>query len=66
MRGGRRVPPVATLADARARAAAELAALPDPHRGLAPASPYPVRVAPALVALTDAVARARGPGNVKG
>ena len=39
----------ATLADARARAAAELARLPEPVRALAPARPpYPVEISPAL------------------
>ena len=39
----------ASLADARARAAAELAKLPEPVRALAPARPpYPVEISPAL------------------
>ncbi len=55
MRSGRRIGPLPSLAEARARAAAELARLPDALRGLEPAPPYPVRIAPALRALVREV-----------
>jgi len=58
MQGGRRLlsPP---LAEARARAAAQLARLPAPLRSLQPAPQlYPVEISPALRALADAVDRA--------
>jgi nicotinate phosphoribosyltransferase len=60
MRDGRRTVPPEPLETARARAAAELAALPDAVRGLAPAEPpYPVAVSRALDALRrDVAARA--------
>jgi nicotinate phosphoribosyltransferase len=57
MQNGRRVEPPATLADLRARAARELAHLPEPLRSLAAGAPYPVRVADSLETLaaeTDA------------
>jgi nicotinate phosphoribosyltransferase len=57
MQNGRRVEPPATLADLRARAARELARLPEPLRSLAAGAPYPVRVADSLEKLaaeTDA------------
>jgi nicotinate phosphoribosyltransferase len=57
MRGGRRVGPVRTLADARERAMAALARLPEALRDLDRAASYPVRVAPALVELTREVDR---------
>jgi nicotinate phosphoribosyltransferase len=48
MRDGRRLGPAPSLAEIRERVRAELAALPEPLRGLDPAPPYPVEVAPAL------------------
>ena len=57
MQNGRRVEPPATLADLRARAARELARLPEPLRSLAGGAPYPVQVADSLervAAETDA------------
>lgn len=44
-----------TLAEARARCAGELARLPEPLRSLEPAPPYPVEIAPGLVALAAAL-----------
>jgi len=55
MRGGRRIGPLPSLAEARARAAADLARLPEALRSLEPGPPYPVRVAPALRALVREV-----------
>ena len=55
MRGGRRVGPSPTLADARARAACDLARLPEPLRRLEPQAWYPVEVADALVRLAAEV-----------
>jgi nicotinate phosphoribosyltransferase len=55
MRGGRRLAPPTPLAESRARAAAELARLPQASRSLDDAPPYPVTIAPALRALADAV-----------
>jgi nicotinate phosphoribosyltransferase len=57
MRMGRRTGPHATLAAARARAAAELARLPEPLRRLEAGAAYPVEIAPALVRLAEAVDR---------
>ncbi len=54
MRGGKRVPGLPTLADARRHAAAELARLPKALKELRPSS-YPVTVAPALQALAAVV-----------
>jgi nicotinate phosphoribosyltransferase len=57
MQNGRRVDPPARLADLRARAARELARLPEPLRSLADGSPYPVQVSDSLeriAAETDA------------
>ena len=48
MQNGRRVDPPATLGDIRARAARELARLPEPLRSLAGGAPYPVQVADSL------------------
>ncbi|MGF1640498.1 MAG: nicotinate phosphoribosyltransferase [Rhodospirillales bacterium] len=53
MRGGRLVAPLPTLAEIRAHAAAELAALPAPLAALDTAPPYPVEIAPALRRLAD-------------
>jgi len=55
MAGGRRVGPAVSLVAARARAAAQLAALPEPLRRLEGGPAYPVHVAPALVRLAEAV-----------
>jgi nicotinate phosphoribosyltransferase len=44
MQGGKRLKPAPTLAEARARAARELARLPEPLRRLEPAAFYPVEV----------------------
>lgn len=52
MREGRRLEAPPSLAELRARAAAELARLPEALRGLDPAPPYPVEVSPALRDLT--------------
>jgi nicotinate phosphoribosyltransferase len=57
MQNGRRVEPPATLADLRARAAGELARLPEPLRSLVEGAPYPVQVSDSLekvAAETDA------------
>jgi nicotinate phosphoribosyltransferase len=51
VRGGRLAEPLPTLAESRAHAARQLAALPQPLRSLDPSEPYPVRIAPALRAL---------------
>jgi nicotinate phosphoribosyltransferase len=59
MRAGRRTGPASTLGEARARAAAELRALPDSLRTLDPAPPYPVEISPALHALTRAADAAK-------
>jgi nicotinate phosphoribosyltransferase len=53
MRAGRRLAPPEPLADARARAAAELGHLPEPLRRLEAGASHPVRVSPALRALAD-------------
>ena len=60
MRAGRRVAPPPNIDDARAHAAAELAALPDSLRRLASDAVYPVTIAPALKALADEVDRRTG------
>jgi nicotinate phosphoribosyltransferase len=57
MRGGRRIGPLPTLADARDRCARELAALPDALRRLDPAPAYPVEPTAALRALAEACDR---------
>jgi nicotinate phosphoribosyltransferase len=57
MQNGRRVEPPATLAELRARAAGELARLPEPLRSLVEGAPYPVQVSDSLekvAAETDA------------
>lgn len=51
MRGGKRVAPAPTLAQIRARAAADLARLPEPLRQLQQGVDYPVAVSDALKAL---------------
>jgi nicotinate phosphoribosyltransferase len=58
MRDGRRLPSVASLAQARAHAARELARLPRHLAALEAGPAYAVTVAPALKALADAVDRA--------
>ncbi len=55
MRHGRRLAPSPALADCRARAARELARLPEPLRQFGPQVPYPVVVADALVRLASEV-----------
>jgi nicotinate phosphoribosyltransferase len=55
MRDGRRIAPSPTLAEIRARAAADLARLPEPLGRLEPQGSYPVRVADALVRLAAEV-----------
>ena len=55
MQGGRRIAPSPTLAESRARAARDLARLPEPLRRLEPQRSYPVQVADALVRLADEV-----------
>jgi nicotinate phosphoribosyltransferase len=52
MRGGKRLAQE-SLADMRARAARNLAQLPEPLRRLEPGVAYPVKVADALVALAQ-------------
>ncbi len=57
MQNGRRVDPAPTLTDIRARAAGELARLPEPLRSLEAGPPYPVQVADSLTRIaaeTDA------------
>jgi hypothetical protein len=60
MKGGVRVAPPEALADVRARAKAEMAALPDRLRRIdeEPTEPYPVSASPRLSALVEEV-RAR-------
>jgi nicotinate phosphoribosyltransferase len=55
MRGGRRIAPSPSLADVRGRAAADLARLPEPLRGLQPDAAYPVRMADILQQLATEV-----------
>ena len=57
MRSGRRIAPYPTLADSRARAARDLARLPDALHRLAPAIAYPVEVTATLAELATAVDR---------
>ena len=57
MRAGKRLPDLEKLTQARARAAAELARLPDALRSLEPAPAYPVTVSDRLKALADEVDR---------
>lgn len=57
MRGGRRLGPAPSLAEIRARAAEDLARLPESLRGLAHAPAYPVEVAEPLVRLAAEVDR---------
>jgi len=55
MRNGKRLAVAPPLAEARARAAQELARLPVELRALESPQPYPVQVAPALIELAAAV-----------
>jgi nicotinate phosphoribosyltransferase len=55
MRGGHRVGDQPSLDSARDRANANLARLPEKFRSLDKTDPYPVRVAPTLLALADAL-----------
>jgi nicotinate phosphoribosyltransferase len=55
MRAGARVAPSPTLAEIRARAARNLAQLPEPMRRLEPEASYPVQIGEALVRLAAEV-----------
>jgi nicotinate phosphoribosyltransferase len=55
MQGGRRVAPSPTLAEIRARAARELARLPEPLRRLEPGTSYPVEIGETLARLAGDV-----------
>ncbi|MEW5707541.1 MAG: nicotinate phosphoribosyltransferase [Pseudomonadota bacterium] len=57
MAGGRRTAPSPALKEIRERTLAQYARLPEALRGLSPAPPYPVEVAPALRALAEEVDR---------
>ena len=57
MKSGERVRTAPTLDEIRSRAAAELARLPEPLRGLKPARPYPVEISPELERLAEQVVR---------
>jgi nicotinate phosphoribosyltransferase len=57
MQGGRRITPGPTLADSRARAARDLARLPQALHRLESGTPYPVEVTGALTELAAAVDR---------
>jgi len=57
MKAGRRLAPAPTLGEIRARAAQQLARLPEPLRRLDPPTSYPVRVADALRDLAAEVDR---------
>ncbi len=61
MRDGQRLRPAEPLADIRRRTLAELACLPAPLRGLAPAGAFPVTVADSLRALAAEVDRRTAP-----
>jgi len=63
MRGGRRLPGIETLEQARVRARAELDRLPEALRALEPAQSYPVTIAPSLQALADEVDRSQAAGS---
>ncbi|HXD44694.1 MAG TPA: nicotinate phosphoribosyltransferase [Pseudolabrys sp.] len=60
MRGGKRLAPAESLAAIRARAARELARLPEPLAALTPGHDYPVEVAAVLRALADEADRLAG------
>jgi nicotinate phosphoribosyltransferase len=55
MQGGRRIAPAPSLSEIRARAAHDLARLPEPLHCLVPSVAYPVKVADALVQLAKEV-----------
>lgn len=57
MKSGERVRTAPTLDEIRSRAAAELARLPEPLRGLKPARPYPVEISPELERLAEEATR---------
>ena len=57
MKSGARLRAAPTLDEIRSRAAAELARLPEPLRGLKPARPYPVEISPELERLADQATR---------
>jgi nicotinate phosphoribosyltransferase len=57
MKSGERVRATPTLDEIRSRAAAELARLPEPLRGLKPARPYPVEISPELERLAEEATR---------
>ncbi|MFT4038186.1 MAG: nicotinate phosphoribosyltransferase [Thermomicrobiales bacterium] len=57
MRGGAQITPEPDVLALRDVAAAQLAALPAPHRRLRDAAPYPVRKSPALLALREQATR---------
>jgi nicotinate phosphoribosyltransferase len=57
MQGGRRIRPSPSLRDLRAHAARGFERLPEPLRRLDSAASYPVKIADALVALTEDVDR---------
>lgn len=57
MRAGRRLGPPERLAESRARAARQLASLPEPLRELRPRWAYPVRISSALAALVQSLDR---------
>jgi nicotinate phosphoribosyltransferase len=65
MQGGRRTAPSPPLAEIRARAARELARLPEPLRRLEPGAPYPVAIGEALEDLArDVDTRLRFVGRI--
>jgi nicotinate phosphoribosyltransferase len=66
MQAGRRLAPAPPLAEVRARAARELARLPEPLRGLDPKMTYRVDVADALVRLATEVDQRLASGVGKG
>jgi nicotinate phosphoribosyltransferase len=66
MKAGRRLEPRPTLDDARARAAQDLARLPQALRGLEAGARYPVEIAPALARLAEEVDRRRASADVPG
>jgi len=57
MKSGERVRTAPTLDEIRSRAAAELARLPEPLRGLKPARPYPVEISEDLERLAEEATR---------
>ena len=57
MKAGERTRATPTLDEIRARAATELARLPEPLRGLKPARSYPVEISPELERLAEQVVR---------